>query len=297
MTEVATAAVLVQHGRELAYREITGTGIPIMLIHGIGSSSITWGDIPDRLAATGAHVIVVDLPGHGQSSKQPGDYSLGALASALRDLIDHLGIARVHLVGHSLGGGVALQFSYQFPERVRSIVLVASGGLGVEAFTGTRIDRNDAITLPIQDVDRGAPDPASGPGDQRHAVHWRRLRVHHVTPTEGATRRPRSSRRGRRMRAAPSTMSHSINSAPCAELAAVGSPRTPDSDTDLTPFDCSAAIKSARGASWPGAALDMSTREGARWSITEVSAAPAWASEVVSNAQASQHTSCCSSRI
>ena len=138
MTEVATAAVLVQHGRELAYREITGTGIPIMLIHGIGSSSITWGDIPDRLAATGAHVIVVDLPGHGQSSKQPGDYSLGALASALRDLIDHLGIARVHLVGHSLGGGVALQFSYQFPERVRSIVLVASGGLGVEAFTGLR---------------------------------------------------------------------------------------------------------------------------------------------------------------
>ena len=136
MTEVATAAVLVQHGRELAYREITGTGIPIMLIHGIGSSSITWGDIPDRLAATGAHVIVVDLPGHGQSSKQPGDYSLGALASALRDLIDHLGIARVHLVGHSLGGGVALQFSYQFPERVRSIVLVASGGLSGHAPLG-----------------------------------------------------------------------------------------------------------------------------------------------------------------
>ena len=138
MTEVATAVVLVQHGRELAYREIAGTGIPIMLIHGIGSSSATWGDIPDRLAATGVHVIVVDLPGHGQSSKQPGDYSLGSLASSLRDLIDHLGIARVHLVGHSLGGGVALQFSYQFPERVRSIVLVASGGLGVEAFTGLR---------------------------------------------------------------------------------------------------------------------------------------------------------------
>jgi pimeloyl-ACP methyl ester carboxylesterase len=138
MTEVATAAVLVQHGRELAYREIAGTGIPIMLIHGIGSSSATWGDIPDRLAATGAHVIVVDLPGHGQSSKQPGDYSLGSLASSLRDLIDHLDIARVHLVGHSLGGGVSLQFSYQFPERVQSIVLVSSGGLGVEAFTGLR---------------------------------------------------------------------------------------------------------------------------------------------------------------
>jgi len=138
MTEVSTAAVLVQHGRELAYREISGTGIPIMLIHGLGASSIAWGDIPDRLAATGARVIVVDLPGHGQSSKQPGDYSLGALASALRDLLDHLDIARVHLVGHSLGGGVSLQFSYQFPERVQSIVLVSSGGLGVEAFTGLR---------------------------------------------------------------------------------------------------------------------------------------------------------------
>ena len=80
----------------------------------------------------------MDLPGHGQSSKQPGDYSLGALASSLRDLLDHLGIARVHLVGHSLGGGVSLQFAYQFPERVQSIALVSSGGLGVEAFTGLR---------------------------------------------------------------------------------------------------------------------------------------------------------------
>lgn len=138
MLEVTAGAVLAQHGRELAYRQIAGAGAPILLIHGIGSSSITWGDIPERLAATGAGVLTVDLPGHGQSSKQPGDYSLGALASSLRDLLDHLGIERVHLVGHSLGGGVSLQFAYQFPERVQSLALVSSGGFGVEAFTGLR---------------------------------------------------------------------------------------------------------------------------------------------------------------
>lgn len=126
------------HGRDLAFREYPGTGTPILLVHGIGSSAETWVDVPDRLSARGAHVIAVDLPGHGESSKGPGDYSLGSLASSLRDLLDELGIERVHLVGHSLGGGVSLQFSYQFPERVDTIVLESSGGLGEEAFTGLR---------------------------------------------------------------------------------------------------------------------------------------------------------------
>jgi pimeloyl-ACP methyl ester carboxylesterase len=76
---------------------------------------------------------VVDLPGHGGSAKERGDYSLGALASTLRDLLDHLGYAGCILVGHSLGGGVAMQFAYQFPERCDGLVLVASGGLGREA--------------------------------------------------------------------------------------------------------------------------------------------------------------------
>jgi pimeloyl-ACP methyl ester carboxylesterase len=130
--------VLALHGREVSYVDSPGRGTPILLIHGIGSSNLTWSAAFDRLTATGAHVIAVDLPGHGESSKQPGDYSLGALASTLRDLLDHLGHQRVHLVGHSLGGGVSLQFSYQFPERVESIVLVSSGGLGEEAFSGLR---------------------------------------------------------------------------------------------------------------------------------------------------------------
>lgn len=131
------------NGIDVAYRQVDATGpdvhaTPAILIHGIGSSVETWADVPERLAAAGFHVIAIDLPGHGESSRGPGDYSLGALASTVRDLLDHLGIPRVHIVGHSLGGGVALQFQYQFPERVAAMVLESSGGLGEETFTGLR---------------------------------------------------------------------------------------------------------------------------------------------------------------
>ena len=126
------------HGRGVAYRDLPGTGSPVVLIHGIGSSADTWGDIPDRLSALGHRVVALDLPGHGESSKRRGDYSLGSLACTVRDLLDHLGIERMHVVGHSLGGGVSMQFAYQFPGRVESMVLESSGGLGEEAFTGLR---------------------------------------------------------------------------------------------------------------------------------------------------------------
>lgn len=126
------------HGRTVAYRDLPGSGTPILLIHGIGSNADTWADIPERLSARGLRAVAVDLPGHGESSRGPGDYSLGSLASTLRDLLDHLGIDRVHLIGHSLGGGVSMQFTYQFPERVATMLLEASGGLGEEAFSGLR---------------------------------------------------------------------------------------------------------------------------------------------------------------
>jgi pimeloyl-ACP methyl ester carboxylesterase len=120
---------------------------PVLLVHGIGSSLETWGEVPQRLSERGIPVIAIDLPGHGRSSKSPGDYSLGALASTLRDLLDHLGHERVHLVGHSLGGGIAMQFSYQFPTRPASLALVSSGGLGEEVFPGLR-----AAALPGADL-------------------------------------------------------------------------------------------------------------------------------------------------
>lgn len=119
-------------GHELAYVELPGSGTPLLLVHGVGSSIDTWDDIPQRLAAAGRHVVAVDLLGHGGSDVGNGDFSLGANASAIRDLLDHLGIARVHLVGHSLGGGVSLQLAYQFPDRIESLTLISSGGLGTD---------------------------------------------------------------------------------------------------------------------------------------------------------------------
>ena len=77
-------------------------------------------------------VIAPDLPGHGRSDKPKGDYSLGAHACWLRDLLLALGHQHATLVGHSLGGGIAMQFSYQFPEMCERLVLVDSGGLGRE---------------------------------------------------------------------------------------------------------------------------------------------------------------------
>ncbi len=108
-----------------------GEGPPILLIHGITSSSRTWKRVMPRLAETHT-VIAPDLLGHGQSAKPQGDYSLGAYASGIRDLLVALEVPRSTVVGHSLGGGIAMQFAYQFPERVGRLVLVDSGGIGRE---------------------------------------------------------------------------------------------------------------------------------------------------------------------
>jgi pimeloyl-ACP methyl ester carboxylesterase len=116
------------HGREVAY-VVGGEGPTVLLIHGIGGDWRTWEPVLDGLARE-HHVVAVDLPGHGRSTKGAGDYSLGALATTLRDLGGALGIERATVAGHSLGGGIAMQFAYQFPERCQRLVLVSSGGLG-----------------------------------------------------------------------------------------------------------------------------------------------------------------------
>ena len=121
------------HGRELAYIEAgAGEGRPtILLIHGMAGSSHTWREMVPRLAQH-YHVIAPDLPGHGESSLEFDDYSLGAMASVLRDLLVVTGVKRCTVVGQSLGGGVALQFIYQYPEFAERIALIGSGGLGKE---------------------------------------------------------------------------------------------------------------------------------------------------------------------
>ncbi len=116
------------HGHKLSYRT-GGTGPVLLLIHGITNSSASWDPVAAQLA-TRFTVVAPDLLGHGDSAKPRGDYSLGAAASLMRDLLIALGHERATIVGHSLGGGIAMQMAYQFPERVERLVLVSSGGLG-----------------------------------------------------------------------------------------------------------------------------------------------------------------------
>jgi pimeloyl-ACP methyl ester carboxylesterase len=118
------------HGHRVTYR-IAGQGPPVVLIHGMVNSSRHWESVAQWLASDFT-VIAPDLIGHGDSATPRGDYSLGAHAASIRDLLAAIGIDRASIVGHSLGGGVAMQFFYQFPQRVERLALISSGGLGRE---------------------------------------------------------------------------------------------------------------------------------------------------------------------
>ncbi len=129
------------HGHDVSYRT-AGSGPVVLLVHGMAGRSDTW--LP-AMEALSQHctVIAPDLLGHGDSAKPRADYSLGGFASGLRDLMVALGHERATVVGHSLGGGVVMQFAYQFPERCERIVLESSGGLGDEVNMLLRV-----LTLP-----------------------------------------------------------------------------------------------------------------------------------------------------
>jgi pimeloyl-ACP methyl ester carboxylesterase len=115
------------HGYKRAFR-IAGSGPAILLIHGIGDNSTTWSTVQAKLAQRFT-VIAPDLLGHGLSDKPRADYSVAAYANGMRDLLSVLGIDRVTIIGHSLGGGVAMQFAYQFPQLVDRLVFVSAGGV------------------------------------------------------------------------------------------------------------------------------------------------------------------------
>jgi pimeloyl-ACP methyl ester carboxylesterase len=153
MTESSSQQIEL-HGHPVTYRRM-GQGPAVLLVHGITSSSRTWRSVLPALAEH-YDVIAPDLLGHGQSAKPRGDYSLGAYASGLRDLLVALEVPTATVVGHSLGGGVAMQFAYQFPDRLERLVLVDSGGLGSEVSLVLR-----AATLP--GAEYVLPLLASGP--------------------------------------------------------------------------------------------------------------------------------------
>jgi len=129
------------HGHDIGYR-MAGEGPAILLIHGMAGSSAAWRSVMPDLAKD--HLVIApDLLGHGESAKPLGDYSLGAFASGLRDLLTALEVPRATVVGQSLGGGVAMQLCYQHPEIAERLVLVDSGGLGRDVSWMLRL-----LTLP-----------------------------------------------------------------------------------------------------------------------------------------------------
>jgi pimeloyl-ACP methyl ester carboxylesterase len=137
---------IVLHGHRVSYRTAGDQGPVVLLIHGIVGCAEQWDRVMPLLAEHYT-VIAPDLLGHGQSAKPRGDYSLGAYAASVRDLLVALGHRRATVVGHSLGGGVAMQFSYEYPPFAERLVLVSSGGLGREVHLMLR-----AATLPGSEI-------------------------------------------------------------------------------------------------------------------------------------------------
>src|ERR1700739_2748888 len=125
------------HGHRRAFR-VAGSGPALLLIHGVGDNSTTWEAVHTKPAQRFT-VIAPDLLGHGESDKPRADYSLAAFANGMRDLLAVLGINRVTVVGHSLGGGVAMQFAHQYPHLVERIVLVSTGGVTQDVSLGLRL--------------------------------------------------------------------------------------------------------------------------------------------------------------
>jgi pimeloyl-ACP methyl ester carboxylesterase len=155
MTPSLTREIRVVHGHRRAFVR-AGSGPPLLLLHGVGNSAQTWAGVLDRLAASHT-VIAPDLLGHGSSDKPRGDYSIAGYANGMRDLLSVLDVEQVTVIGHSLGGGIALQFAYQFPELVQRLVLVGSGGLGPDLSAGLRM-----ATLPGAEAVLTALAAASG---------------------------------------------------------------------------------------------------------------------------------------
>jgi len=181
------------HGDRVAYLD-EGSGEAVVLLHGVAGSSQTWRALIRPLSRK-YRVIAPDLLGHGNSSKPRSDYSLGALSALVRDILDELGIARATIVGHSLGGGIAMQFVYQHPDYVDRLVLIGSGGLGPDVGLTLRLASLPGAELVLPVI---AARRLLSPGDR--VLSWMRkmgvesprgeeLWRHYSSLSDGPTRR------------------------------------------------------------------------------------------------------------
>jgi pimeloyl-ACP methyl ester carboxylesterase len=141
------------HGHRWAYVK-AGRGPTLLLLHGLGGDHSTWLPVLPALSRRFT-VIAPDLLGHGDSAKPRTDYSIAGYANGMRDLLAVLGVDQVTVVGHSLGGGVAMQLAYQYPGIVERLCLVAPGGMGAEVCLLLRMASLpgsgpviDALTIP-----------------------------------------------------------------------------------------------------------------------------------------------------
>ncbi|WNG86100.1 alpha/beta fold hydrolase [Mycobacterium sp. ITM-2016-00317] len=150
------------HGDRVAYRDVGDGEETLLLLHGMAGSSNTWRAVLPQLSKR-YRVIAPDLLGHGESAKPRSDYSLGAFAVGLRDLLDELGITSVTVVGQSLGGGVAMQFVYQHPDYCKRLVLISSGGLGQDVGWTLRLLSAPGAELLLPVI---APTPVVRVGDR-----------------------------------------------------------------------------------------------------------------------------------
>jgi 3-oxoadipate enol-lactonase len=130
MRSMPTAVRYDVDGVELSYRDVgsrpsaAGTEVAVVLIHGLGGSPDDW--VAQLQVVADIRCVVPDLRGFGESAAAPGPFTVERYAEDLTRLLDHLELGVVDLVGHSMGGAVALQMTLDHPDRVRGLMLVNS---------------------------------------------------------------------------------------------------------------------------------------------------------------------------